>query len=222
LQPCRASGNDGRESIQRLPRLKKPVDHVKETVKAWSLYVPILLAALALFGGCKKTGGVATRGTNADLVVGSGAPAAPSSSSLSMQVAWGNFEKANKRVAQLLKSVTDDASARAAAPKLGPAGGELGEAMKLLKVTVAALETTGRKAEVDKFYQDLAMKTAAKEAGGEAEFELEAEIERVALGPHGPLLRPGINTMLDAMLDGATIRQRAKWEEWIQKKGLRG
>jgi hypothetical protein len=46
-------------------------------------------------------------------------------------------------------------------------------------------------------------------------------VERVALGPQGPLLQGEINAVLDAMLEGATVRQRDTWQRRIEEKKLR-
>jgi len=187
------------------------------------LITAILLAATC---GCKKLmPGVAksNAGTDGVSVSGGDTPSlVPAGSSLSMELVHGNLDRSAVRLVQLLKSVQDDASARAAAPKLGPSGVAFGEAMKQWKATVAALELGGRKREVDQFMEKLAKQVAEKGDDRRPQDDLEPEIERVALGPQGPLLRAEINKVLDAMLDGATIRQRAKWQQWINDKRLRG
>lgn len=183
---------------------------------AKSFLVTLAFTVLISFGGCRKPGiSVGASSANGRGPAGLlGAAANPSA--LAIEPAHEKVERAVTRLVQLLTSVRDDDSARAAAPQLSQAAADFAEGTRQLKATVAALETAGRKAEVDQFFENL-------DARGDnpAGDQLTREIERVAQGPQGPLLRPQINAILDALLASASITARSHLQRWIQEKNLR-
>jgi hypothetical protein len=157
--------------------------------------VALVLTALAL-GGCQR-GSVES------------APAP-------LRQAHDEMVQAAGRLIPLLDGATDEAAARAAAPQIRREIESLVAATKRLKGVEAELEQQGRKTEVSHFYLALA-------ARGErsAHERLPDALERVATGPHAPLLREEINAALDVLVAGAPPRQKPRLEKWIQDKNLR-
>ncbi len=167
-----------------------------------------LVFCLMAATSCKK---------NASPAVGA-APAgeAATSGPAAFQEAHERMTQNGRQVVVPLEGVKDEASAREAAPQLRKAAAGLGQAMKDVKTSAAALELAGRKAEIT----DYLTKYAAQ-PDQDAMSKLQPAIEHAVASPQGPLLREEINAILDALLDGATIRQRAAFEKWIQEKNLR-
>src|SRR5262245_9362870 len=166
--------------------------------------------ALALAGGCRKaddTAGGAGSGSAADR----GGIRSTEVGPAALRQAYDDTTRAATRIMELFNGVKDEATARAAGPQVRREAANLAEAMKRLKVTVAQLELAGRKAEVSEFFEAI-----ARQPEPQPQDQLPNVVERVATGPHARLLRAEINAVLDAMLEGATVRQRARLEQWIR------
>jgi hypothetical protein len=175
----------------------------------------LLLALICLIGftGCKRNATSGLAGTSPQ--IGNSVPAT-SASNPSLQIAYDNASRAAERVILLLNGVKDDASAQAAAGPLRSAAADLASALKQMKLTVAALDTAGRKQEIVQFYQKLAQNE--KEP---ALFRLQSAVERVVASPQGPKLRSEINAVLDAIVENTTGKERENIQHWIQEKNLR-
>ncbi len=160
-------------------------------------WLPAAVLAVTVFGGgCRQgVGGIG--------------------GAVTLEAAHDNVVQTSKRAIKLLNGVKDEASARAAAAPLRQTAADLAAAMKQLKQTVAAMEMAGQKKQVSQF---LDQQAPIDDPRGE---NLPDAIERVALGPHGATLRTEINALLDALLEGASIRAREGLQRWIQEKNLR-
>jgi hypothetical protein len=145
--------------------------------------------------------------------------ASPAAGAVSLPSAYERADRCGRRVLDILNSVGDDASARAAAPQLRSAAGELAAALKALKTTAALLDSSGRKQEVVDFYLKLAEKSSGEVP---PTAQLPDAIERIALGPQGRSLRSEINTILDALLENSSATERERLQRRIQEKSLRG
>ena len=173
----------------------------------------IALVGVISIAGCKKSPTAGSGGT-AHQVVDSIPPLA--GTNVSLETAYNNSARAVERVILLLNGVKDDASAQAAAGLLRLAAADLAAAMKQMKLTVAALDTAGRKQEIVQFYQKLAEKETEP-----ALFRFQPAIEHVVAGPQGPKLRSEINAVLDAIVENTTGKERENIQRWIQEKNLR-
>jgi hypothetical protein len=137
---------------------------------------------------------------------------------MTIEMAYADMDQAAKKVERLLNSVKDDATAKAAAVPLRQAGAELATASKQLRTTVAALEAAGQHQQIVQFYQNVGNELVKK---GQELANLRGAIERVVKSPQGPTLRSEINTVLDAMVENASVRERDSLQRWIQEKNLR-
>ena len=144
---------------------------------------------------------------------------APGVGTVTLAVAHGNLEQASLRLVDVLKSVQDDASAAAAAPRIPLEARQVADAMQQVKTVVATMSLNGQKPQVDAFYQQEAEKLAAK--GGPPEAELLVQVERIVNSPQGLQLRTEINGLLDTMLAAGTSGTRRGLERAIEQKKLR-
>ena len=174
-----------------------------------------IVALICMIGvvGCKK-GPTSSQGVTAPQV-GNPIPSA-TDTSLSLETAYDNASRALERIIQLLNGVKDDASAQLAAGPLRTSAADLAAALKQMKVTVAALDTAGRKQEIVRFYQKLAEKE-----NDPVLYRLQPAVERVVAGPQGTKLRSEINAILDAIAENTTCKERENVQRWIQEKNLR-
>jgi hypothetical protein len=177
-------------------------------------WVILALVVMSTAAGCKKGSFAFTSGATSQKP----SPALPSAgTNLSLQTAYDNATRAMKRVIELFDSVKDDASAQAAGGPLRLAATELAAALKQMKLTVAALDTAGRKQEIDQFYQNLAVK-GVQPAGLD---RFQPAVERVVQSPQGPKLRSEINAVLDGVIENVSVKEREHLQRWIQEKNLR-
>jgi hypothetical protein len=181
---------------------------------------------ILILGGCGKRAS-STKNTGptqnvSPTTTGPGTPAAPPKDGTPaggglpiLGDTYGKVLKASQRVTEILNGVTDDASARSAAPQLRQAAGELGAATKQLKQTVAAYDLAGQKAQLNQFYQNLG------EQGDETGIQLRNAIERVGTAPYYPSIKAEVGAVLDAMIENNSIKGREAMQKWIQDKKLR-
>jgi hypothetical protein len=132
-----------------------------------------------------------------------------------MTDAYGRVTQAMQRVTQICNGVTDDATARVAAPQVRQAAGELSASMKHMKSIIAALDASGQKAQIAQFYQTRA------EQGDQTNEQLRAAIERVAQTPYYGSIKPEVGAVLDAMMENASVKEREGIQRWVQAKNLR-
>lgn len=132
---------------------------------------------------------------------------------LPLQFAGEERAKRVKDLIAVLDSVTDDATATAAAAKLPATGLQYADAVKEYNVAMGAISASGN--------QDLVISYLQEQAVASPEAELLAKIERAVNGPQGKILRRAINGLFDAWLQNASSDERRGLERLIEKQKLR-
>jgi hypothetical protein len=142
------------------------------------------------------------------------APGLPSAGSLTLQAARDIRGAKATKLVEILGSVTDDASAAAAAPLIPPAAQEYAAAVKQFNATLAALSLSGQDAQIKEFFEQ-------QPGRPQPETELLEKIKLVVNSPQGPALQREINGLFDAWLASSTTGERRAIERLIEKEKLR-
>jgi hypothetical protein len=175
----------------------------------------VALALAAGLAGCKKVSS-AGAGAAAGAAAGAVGPA-PAPSGAALEAADARMRASAELLVRLFSGVTDEASARAAAPQIRAACPELAASGKLRLQLIAALLLAKQNAPVDAVLE----RNAREMDQMPKEKTLLGQLERVAKGPHGPLLRAEINAVIDAIMEGLPTRPRAQLEEQLRRDGVR-
>jgi hypothetical protein len=173
-----------------------------------SRVLPLASVAACFPGGCKKASTVSPGANDAGV-------AAPSSPSLAaLEVHDARMTAIVKDIADTLNGVGDEASARAAGPKLRDLASSYAAAGRLRLQLIAVLDTT-HKAELNAYLN------RQTEEWVKQPLPLEVAIDKAVKGPFAVQLRGEIDAVLNANLEHLPARQKQRAEEEYRRRGWR-
>jgi basic membrane lipoprotein Med (substrate-binding protein (PBP1-ABC) superfamily) len=111
-----------------------------------------------------------------------------------------------RQITDALASVSDEQSARAAAPILTQATDRLKPAFERLVAAARSGAFSARNTNV--------------EENAKAFYNMKSEIERVYPSPAGQFLKPELRRLLDTLVESAIAGDRTRTEKWIQDHNL--